>query len=160
MEHKYICLVLKNVDPPICKGAPTMCDYSLYNVMTRPARVGDRLQTTAFSNSLTRGFATREQPNVAVCLLPGTEIAFEEEAECESWLPWMRGRKLSGRLARFRQINTQRPDTHHDALEFPNGEIVLLTRLCKDQKATVLQLPATARESDASSQEQLAPAYI
>jgi len=32
---------------------------------------------------------------------------------------------------------------HHDALEFPNGEIVLVTRLCEGQYATVLQLPAS-----------------
>jgi hypothetical protein len=44
---------------------------------------------------------------------------------------------------RFRQIN--RPvKYHHDALEFPDGRIVLLTRLCKGQHATVLQLPVTS----------------
>jgi hypothetical protein len=31
---------------------------------------------------------------------------------------------------------------HHDALEFPDGHIVLLTQLCEGQHATVLQLPA------------------
>ena len=31
----------------------------------------------------------------------------------------------------------------HDALEFPNGEIMLVTRLCEGQHATVLQLPAS-----------------
>jgi hypothetical protein len=31
---------------------------------------------------------------------------------------------------------------HHDALEFPDGEIVLLTHLSEGQQATVLQLPA------------------
>ena len=30
---------------------------------------------------------------------------------------------------------------HHDALEFANGEIILLTRLAEGQRATVLQLP-------------------
>jgi hypothetical protein len=35
--------------------------------------------------------------------------------------------------------------THHDALEFPDGQVVLLTRLCEGQRATVLQLPAAAR---------------
>src|SRR5215472_11263432 len=30
----------------------------------------------------------------------------------------------------------------HDALEFPDGQIVLLTDLFEDQEATVLQLPA------------------
>jgi hypothetical protein len=37
---------------------------------------------------------------------------------------------------------------HHDALEFPDGTTVLLTRLCRGQRATVLQLPQTASASD------------
>ena len=48
-------------------------------------------------------------------------------------------------MARFRQINTDNPNTHHDALEFTNGQIVLLNRLCEGQHATVLQLPAVPR---------------
>jgi hypothetical protein len=34
------------------------------------------------------------------------------------------------------------PCSHHDALEFPDGRIVLLTHLLSGQHATVLQLPA------------------
>jgi hypothetical protein len=37
------------------------------------------------------------------------------------------------------------PKTHHDALEFPNGRILLVNRLCEGQYATVLQLPVTPR---------------
>ena len=58
-----------------------MCDYSLHGVSTRPAKVGDKLISTRFLNSLTRGFAATEDPSVAVCLLPGTELAFEQEVE-------------------------------------------------------------------------------
>jgi hypothetical protein len=36
------------------------------------------------------------------------------------------------------------PCAHHDALEFPDGKIVLLTHLLAGQHATVLQLPAPA----------------
>jgi hypothetical protein len=36
------------------------------------------------------------------------------------------------------------PSIHHDALEFPDGQVVLLTRLYEGQRATVLQLPITA----------------
>jgi hypothetical protein len=39
---------------------------------------------------------------------------------------------------------------HHDALEFPDGEIVLLTRLCEGQHATVLQLPVCPRPEKAA----------
>ena len=58
-----------------------MCDYSLDFVASRPAKVGDKLISTRFDNSITRGFAAVGEPNVAVCVLPGTEIAFEQEVE-------------------------------------------------------------------------------
>ena len=60
-----------------------MCDYSLHHVATRPARIEDKLVATKFLNSITRGFAAAGEPHVAVCLLPGTEIAFDENVECE-----------------------------------------------------------------------------
>jgi hypothetical protein len=60
-----------------------MCDYSLHFVATRPAKVRDKLVTTRFRESYTRGFAAVGEPNVAVCLLPGTEIAFDREVECD-----------------------------------------------------------------------------
>jgi hypothetical protein len=103
-----------------------MCDYSLHNVVSRPAKVGDRLVTTKF-DFLTRGFAAIGEPNVAVCLLPGTEVAFESEVERDHpfgrLLPNMQFGKLGDKVARFRQVNMDRPNTHHDALEFPNGQI-------------------------------------
>ncbi len=55
-----------------------MCDYSLHLVASRPARVGDKLVSTRFSNSLTRGFAATGEPEVAVCLLPGTDPYLSE----------------------------------------------------------------------------------
>lgn len=58
-----------------------MCDYSLHAVASRPAKIGDQLITTTFPNTVTRGFCALEERHVAVCLLPGTEIAFEKEAE-------------------------------------------------------------------------------
>ena len=122
-----------------------MCDYSLDFVASRPAKVGDKLVTMKFSNSITRGFAAAGEPNVAVCLLPGTEIAFEKELECEHAFRVLPKQTLAGMVARFRQINIDKPNAHHDALELPSGQIVLLTRLCEGQYATVLQLPAVPR---------------
>jgi hypothetical protein len=49
---------------------------------------------------------------------------------------------LNHTTAIFRQINKHNPRTHHDALEFPDGRMVLLTDLFEGQEATVLQLPA------------------
>jgi hypothetical protein len=128
-----------------------MCDYSLHGVATRPAKVGDKLKTVQFGNSITRGFAAIEAPDVAVCLLPGTELVFDNEVEFEGGLNllvvnWDFSGKIDEKLARFRQVNVSKPHVHHDALEFPNGEIVLLTRLREGQTATVLQLPACSQK--------------
>ena len=138
-----------------------MCDYSLQFVASRPAMVGDKLVSTKFSNAITGGFAAVGEPNVAVCLLPGTEVAFEKEVEYEhalGFLPSLKpGRKLGEKVARFRQVKKDQPHVHHDALEFPDGQIVLLTRLCEGQRATVLQLPAAPRtEEDAEEQKRVA----
>jgi hypothetical protein len=130
-----------------------MCDYSLQHLASRPAKVGDKLITTQFNNSITRGFAAVGEPNVAVCLLPGTEVAFDKEIEFERGFAasWTR-EKRSDKVARFRQVNTEKPNVHHDALEFPKGEIVLVTRLYPGQHATVLQLPASPRSGNDTEQ--------
>jgi hypothetical protein len=136
-----------------------MCDYSLHNVATRPAKVGDKLVTTSFPNSCTRGFAAVGEPNVAVCLLPGTELALDNEVQCDHafgrlW-PSLRSGNIEEKVARFRQVSMGQPNTHHDALEFPKGQILLVTRLCEGQHATVLQLPASSHgENEAQEQRQ------
>ena len=133
-----------------------MCDYSLHLVASRPAKVGDELVTMKFQNSMTRGFAAIGEPKEAVCLLPGTEVAFEKEVKYERFFalfPSMKFGKLGKKVARFRQINIGKPNVHHDALEFPDGETVLLTRLCEGQHATVLQLPASPRPVNAAERQ-------
>jgi hypothetical protein len=130
-----------------------MCDYSLQFVASRPAKVGDKLVSTTFRNSITGGFAAVGEPNVAVCLLPGTEVAFEKEVECVFFSNWMPRKKLGGKVAQFRQVKKEQPHVHHDALEFPDGQIVLLTRLCVGQQATVLQLPAAPRTAEEAEEQ-------
>jgi hypothetical protein len=130
-----------------------MCDYSLHGVATRPAKVGDKLITRQFYNTSSRGFAPAGEPNVAVCLLPGTEVVFERKIERELTgfqLFFRRTASLRHKVARFRQVNIDNPCTHHDALEFPDGQIVLLTHLRAGQPATVLQLPAQPKAADAA----------
>jgi hypothetical protein len=137
-----------------------MCDYSLHDVRSRPAKVGDKLVTTNFGTG-TRGFASTGDLKMAVCVLPGTELAFAEEIRhtqltvrslIKHWL------QLSARMphttAIFRQINQGNEHTHHDALEFPDGQIVLLTRLVEGQKATVLQLPAEPRTTEVAKEQE------
>ena len=136
------------------KGVPEMCDYSLQSVRSRPAKVGDKLTTRDFGTG-TRGFAAAEDAGVAVCVLPGTELAFSSAVTVTDFLRFIVGWKvetLGHATAIFRQVNKDEPWKHHDALEFPDGRIVLLTRLSEGQEATVLQLPAqptTAAEADA-----------
>src|SRR5438045_8802061 len=122
-----------------------MCDYSLHHVATRPAKVGDKLAATKFPNSITRGFAAPGEPNVAVCLLPGTEIAFDANVACEPsfGIGILPNKKIGQRLARFRQINMDNAVTDHDALEFPERPVVIRTRLCDVQRPPVLERHAT-----------------
>ena len=130
-----------------------MCDYSLQNVKSRPAKVGEKLTTYHF-NTCTTGFAAPEDIDTAVCVLPGTELAFTAPVRCSArgqllgWKPEV----LKHTTAIFRQVNKDNPRTHHDALEFPDGKMVLLTHVLECQEAMVLQLPAqpvTAAETKA-----------
>jgi hypothetical protein len=126
------------------QGAPerncAMCDYSLEHVASRPAVTADRLITTNFPTTLTRGFAGVSDPLTAVCVRPGTELAFDRPPRYRrAWTLW--SKTAPGTLARFRQINPTNPHTHHDALEFSDGTLVRLAALDSGQTATVLQLP-------------------
>ena len=120
-----------------------MCDYSLQYIRSRPAKVGDKLTTRDFGTG-TRGFAGAEDAAVAVCVLPGTELAFSDTVTVSDYrfiVAW-KVETLAYSTAIFRQVNKHDPRVHHDALEFPDGRIVLLTKLVVGQEATVLQLPA------------------
>ena len=127
-----------------------MCDFSLQSVRSRPAKVGDKLVTRDFGTG-TRGFAAADELGLAVCVMPGTELAFAGEVAClpTGLFGW---KTIDHRTAIFRQVNKDKSAAHHDALEFPDGRTVLLTRLCEGQAAAVLQLPAqpaTMVEADA-----------
>src|SRR5450631_1691867 len=99
-----------------------MCDYSLQSVLSRPAKVGDKLTTRNFGTG-TRGFAAPENSKIAVCVLPGTELAFSNEITVPraSLFVW-KAVALAYTTAIFRQVNKDQPRKHHDALEFPDGK--------------------------------------
>ena len=98
-----------------------MCDYSLHHVKSRPAKVGDKLTTHHF-NTGTIGFAAPEDANTAVCVLPGTELAFATKVSCQPRRFFgLKVGTINHATAIFRQINKDSPHTHHDALEFPDG---------------------------------------
>jgi hypothetical protein len=125
-----------------------MCDYSLETIQSRSAKIGDRLTTHLFRTH-TRGFSAPENRDVAVCLLPGTELSFSNEVKRIRLWPWTTG-TIRHKTAIFREINQGIPRAHHDALEFADGQIVLLTLLQEGQQATVLQLPATLERAKAA----------
>lgn len=137
------------------ENAP-MCDYSLQNVLSRPAKVGDRLTTRDFGTG-TRGFSAAEDAGMAVCVLPGTELSFARPVMCKhtGLFPW-RERATNHTMAIFRQINKDKAAAHHDALEFPDGRVMLLTLLCEGQEATVLQLPARPKTAAEAATQQRA----
>src|SRR5438552_18746717 len=120
-----------------------MCDYSLQAVASRPARVGETLITTTFRGTSTRGFASESDPAVAVCLLPGTELAFADEVKYDN--RWIWTRNLGYRIGKFNQIDAHIPDRHHDEGEISDCIFVLCTQSCVVLLATVIAL--TARQT-------------
>jgi hypothetical protein len=131
-----------------------MCDYSLNNVASRSAKVGDKLTSTSFSGSFSHGFAGIGEPDVAVCVLPGTELAFDKDVATRKFSIFgIGGQTFPHRVARFRQLHREDAHRHHDALEFPDGTTVMLHELAEGQNATVLQLPSAPR-TDAEAEEQ------
>ena len=134
-----------------------MCDFSLQSVRSRPAKVGDKLVTRDFGTG-TRGFADPDDLSAAVCLLPGTELAFAGAlTTLRAGLFGWKTITVNHQTAIFRQLNRETLAVHHDALEFPDGRSVLLTQLSPGQTATVLQLPAQPKtEAEAREQERVA----
>ena len=133
-----------------------MCDYSLHQVASRPARIGDKIVTTELAKASTRGFAAVGEhgaklvihdgpPKVAVCLLPGTELAFDDNVRYDRAFSLLGKVCVNHKVARFRQIDLDDPYVQHDALEFPDGKVLKVARLAIGQVATVLQLPVAAQ---------------
>src|SRR5260370_2436490 len=116
-----------------------MCAYSLHAVATRPAQVGETLITATFRGTSTRGFASEREPAVAVCLLPGTELAFAEDVRYDN--RWIWTRVTNFRVGKFVQIDPDVPHRHQDASEFPDAGHVLWTQLPEGHLATVPQSP-------------------
>ena len=136
-----------------------MCDYSLHHVASRPARVSDKLVTMKLARSSTRAFAAIGErgaklvihdsaPEVAVCLLPGTELAFDDNVRYDRALRVFGKARVNHKVARFRQIDLDDPHVQHDALEFPDGQVLKVARLSAGQTATVLQLPVAAQHRE------------
>jgi hypothetical protein len=136
-----------------------LCDYSLQSVKSRAAAVDDKLVTSSFSGTASRGFASVNDPETAICVLPGTEIAFDEPIKVTTSVYVVDSdvREHGHKVARFRQVEVDNKLTHHDAIELPDGTILKLHNLVPGQVATVLQLPAAPKtEEEAKTQERVA----
>jgi hypothetical protein len=136
-----------------------MCDFSLAALASRPAIVGDKLVVKQALSGSTGFLETAKNAegsdyDVAVCVLPGTEIAFDKPIEIKAWPD--DACTYATNLARFRQTDIEMQHMHHDALELATGEIIKLNMLVAGQTATVLQLPAAPKtEAEAKEQERL-----
>jgi hypothetical protein len=144
-----------------------MCDYSLHHVASRRAKVSDKLFTTEFARSSVRGFAAVGEhgaklvihdgpPKVAVCLLPGTELVFDGDVRYDRAFSLLGKARVKHKVARFRQIDLDDPHVQHDALEFPDGQVVKVARLVAGQTATVLQLPVATQHREHVETERVA----
>ena len=132
-----------------------MCDYSLHAVASRPAKVGETMITTTFRGTSTRGLASENDRNTAVCMLPGTELEFADNVRHDS--RWIWTKTLDFRVGKFGAIDPDVPDRHHDAIQFPDGTSVLVTQLCEGQRVVVLQLPVRHGQYEAKRDRQAAP---
>lgn len=121
-----------------------MCDYSIVAVRSRLAQKGDWLVTKDFGFG-TVGFADEKDTDCAVCLAPGTELAFSLRVRKRYWL--FRKHVSTNLVASFFQQNLHLENAHHDSLEFPCGIKVMLNDIAAHQHALVIQLPATQRAS-------------
>jgi hypothetical protein len=144
-----------------------MCDYSLMHSKSRPAAVGDKL-TVYDMGSRTHGLTESEFAHgdnwgsmTAVCLLPGTEVAFN--APVKRHVPdgaWRSQEvvEMKSSVGIFCQMDKENLFTHHDAFEFAEDhDRVLINHLVAGQTLTVLQLPAAPKTKvEAEAQERVA----
>jgi len=138
-----------------------MCDFSLQHAKSRPAVVADKLVSHNFGRG-TIGFKSVDDPvgdATAVCILPGTELGFDKAIKLR-W-SYNEGTRFEGQFttAIFRQRDKDKTNVHHDVLEMPDGQQVLLTHLEEGQNATVLQLPA-APKTEKEADEQKRAEYV
>jgi hypothetical protein len=135
-----------------------MCDYSMMHVKSRAAQAEDRLVTTDFGS--TRGFAdpAATECKTAVCIKPGTEIAFEHNIVVMTGTRYSPGEDevLDSTVAIFRQVDVENLYAHHDVLELPNGKQVKCTDLKEGQCARVLTLPAAPKTAEEAKEQERA----
>jgi hypothetical protein len=61
-------------------------------------------------------------PKVAVCLPPGTELAFDDEVQYDRTFSLFGKARVNHKVARFRQIDMNDRHVQHDALDSRTGK--------------------------------------
>src|SRR5271157_682577 len=120
-----------------------MCDYSLEAMASRPAVVGEKLITHKFA-SHTTGFAEPNKTEMPVCVLPGSELAFDSPIKVNegSWSAGWIETTLDATVAVFAQDpKPEYGNTWRDCLELVDGRRFKLNQLIEGQTVSVLQLP-------------------
>jgi hypothetical protein len=104
------------------------------------------------------GFASPAEEGVAVCLLPGTELAFERNVKYRGG--WFKSQTINYNVAKFCKIAPEMLGQHHDALAFPDGSTVMVNSLTKGQRVQVLQLPVTSNEIQVGNSKEMPPTAL
>ena len=152
---KWSAYVLLN--QPVKSEEEDMCDYSVQaGKQQREAVRGNPLITKKISDH-TIGFVDVNDQTTAVCLIPGTALAFDEPVKFASGGGSIKSIPFAG--AKFCQIEKGNALTHHDALAFPDGQTVKLTLLLEGQTAMVMELPA-APKTPAQVEQQRRVEYV
>ena len=135
-----------------------MCDYSNEEQASRPAKIGDQLVTAGIGEFDCVGMVSLDEPDVAVCLLPGSRL------------------KITGGVSVALQKKLQISPTDHvtfekrdvpagqsdysDSLHFDShvsGELILLQDLPTGVGFEVLSVPAQT-DVPANRERELEPA--
>jgi hypothetical protein len=129
-----------------------MCDFSLHAAAQKPAEKGHKMKTArlAYTGGSSGGFFDADDPSVAVCLQPGTEVAFDKppllRRGFRAFVPSIIRRGLGEglpQMATFRKVDLSKTHTHHDALEFVGGRVVKIDDLKTGLSARVVSLPVS-----------------
>jgi hypothetical protein len=116
-----------------------MCDYSMHAIKNRKAVVGDKVKTSDFMRTSSPGLESLTEPGVAICLIPGTGVEFDEPVQhrdiglnFNTPIPFKIGRyvRKAGHETEFK-----------DAVQFPDGSMVLMAYLVTNQTGTVTYVP-------------------
>jgi hypothetical protein len=78
----------------------------------------------------------------------GDRIGLDQDVKYDH--SWIWKKTTNFRVARFRKIDPHNAYRHHDALELPDGNVILVTQLSSGQRVTVLQLPVTHQADEAT----------